>query len=48
MAMNRRQYNGPGRYIQLLSCSSLFEIGVLASESWWEAWQPTLKVTRSL
>jgi len=23
-----------------------FELGVLASEGWWEAWQPSPKVTR--
>jgi len=25
----------------------LVAYGVLASEGWWEAWQPSLKVTRS-
>jgi len=25
----------------------MLQLGVLASEGWWEAWQPSPKVTRS-
>jgi len=33
-------------YISYYS-SNLFAVGVLASQGWWEAWQPSSKVTRS-